>query len=515
MLVYAFNYVDRQIVTILAVHIKTDLAISDAHFGLLFGTTFALFYGLFSIPLARLADGWSRVKTLGLALSFWSGMTVLSGLSSNFGELAAARVGVSIGEAGATPAGVSILGDYFQRRMRATAIAIYSIGIYLGSGAALMIGGPVVINWAARFARPEDAPLGLAGWQAAFMVAGAPGLLLALVILLTVREPERGGLEGRPHPNDPTAFRTALGELATMFPPWSLHGLTQIGAPRRAIGINLVWLGIAIVFGALATIGSNALMGKAAHNVIGHLGSIVVTTNHVQWTAMAVALYALSSWFQFARIKDPAADRFITGSRTFMGVTVAGAALAFTMNAVNAFVFVYAKHYHDMGAEAGLKFGAIAIVAGASGIAVSGFLSDRARRIATAGRLYFACATTLLFSAASFVEFTTSSVSVFTGCYGIATFFLPMWFAPLQATTQDLVTPRLRGVAFAIFSIGPNVIGLGLGPYLVGLMSDATGDLRFALLVAVGTFPLAIAALLFAARNLAKDEAKAWPEMAI
>lgn len=512
MLVYAFNFVDRQIITILAVHIKADLGISDAHFGLLFGTAFALFYGLFSIPLAKLADGWSRVKILALTLTFWSGMTALSGLSSNFGQLAAARVGVSIGESGATPAAISLLGDYFERGIRATVIAIYSIGVFVGSGAALMIGGPVVVGWVRHFGGPDTAPFGLAGWQAAFMVAGIPGLLLAVLILATIREPERGVLEGKPHPDDPQAFRKAMAEFATMFPPWSLRGLKRIGAPQGAVRTNLIWLAIAVAFGVLATVGSEALMANTRSGMVAQVGAFAITTNHIQWTAMAIALYALASWYQFARIKDREADRFITGSPTFMAVTLAGAALSFTMNGVNAFVFVFAKRYHDLGAEAGLTFGAIAIVAGASGIAASGILSDRARRAAPAGRLYFAVIATILFSIFSILQFTTPSVAVFTACYAGATFFMPMWFAPLQATTQDLVIPRLRGLGFAIFSIGPNVLGLGLGPYLVGLASEAIGDLRIAILLAVGIFPLAVAALLFGARTLARDEAKAWPE---
>ena len=151
MLVYAFNYIDRQIITILAPYLKADLRITDAQLGLLFGTAFALFYGLFGISLARLADGWSRVKTLAIGLSFWSGMTALSGFSSNFGQLGVARIGVGVGEASATPAAVSLLGDYFDRRIRGTVLALYSVGVYIGAGLSLMIGGSVVVAWTNAF----------------------------------------------------------------------------------------------------------------------------------------------------------------------------------------------------------------------------------------------------------------------------------------------------------------------------------------------------------------------------
>src|SRR5580658_5085844 len=112
-LVYAINFIDRQILSILAQDIKADLGVSDAQLGFLYGTAFAIFYSLFGIPLGRLADGWHRCRLIALGLTLWSSMTALSGLASSFGLLAAARVGVGIGEASASPAAYSLLGDYF------------------------------------------------------------------------------------------------------------------------------------------------------------------------------------------------------------------------------------------------------------------------------------------------------------------------------------------------------------------------------------------------------------------
>src|SRR4051812_7513696 len=114
-LVYAFNFIDRQIVTILAPFIKADLGLSDAQVGLLYGTAFALFYALFGLPLARLADGWHRVRTLSIGLCFWSAMTMLSGTAGGFAQLALARMGVGIGEASASPAAFSLLQDHFPK----------------------------------------------------------------------------------------------------------------------------------------------------------------------------------------------------------------------------------------------------------------------------------------------------------------------------------------------------------------------------------------------------------------
>ena len=160
-LIYAFSYVDRQIVTILAPYLKKDMGISDAQLGLLYGTSFALFSCVFGIPLARLADGWSRVRTLALGLSFWSLMTAMSGLSRNFAQLGVARIGVGVGEASATPAAVSLLGDYFERARRGTVLALYSVGVYVGAGASLAIGGSIVSWWEHTYGKGVSAPFGL------------------------------------------------------------------------------------------------------------------------------------------------------------------------------------------------------------------------------------------------------------------------------------------------------------------------------------------------------------------
>ena len=147
-----------------------------------------------------------------------------------------------------------------------------------------------------------------------------------------------------------------------------------------------------------------------------------------------------------------------------------------------------------------LQTGIIAIIAGGAGITLSGYLCDLAKRKHPFGRLYFVCFTASFFTAASVVQYLTHSATVFYCAYAVATFFVPMWFGPLQATTQDLVIPRLRGTAFAAFSLGPNIFGLGLGPYCVGLLSDASGDLRFAILCALGVLPISIMSLLVASR---------------
>ena len=129
--VYIFNFIDRQILSVLAEDIKADLGLSDSDLGFLFGTAFAVFYSLFGIPLGKLADVWSRKKLISLGLATWSMMTALSGTAQSFGALSTYRFGVGIGESSASPATYSLLSDYFSPKVRATVLAIYSSGVYI------------------------------------------------------------------------------------------------------------------------------------------------------------------------------------------------------------------------------------------------------------------------------------------------------------------------------------------------------------------------------------------------
>src|SRR4051812_29789390 len=168
-LVYVINFVDRQIISILAQDIKSDLHLQDAQIGFLYGTAFAVFYALFGIPLGRLADSWYRGRLIAIGLTLRSSMTALSGFATSFGMLATARIGVGIGEASASPAAYSMISDYFPKERRGTALSIYSSGLYIGGALSLPIGGFILSRWNAAFPNASEAPLGLAGWQAAFL----------------------------------------------------------------------------------------------------------------------------------------------------------------------------------------------------------------------------------------------------------------------------------------------------------------------------------------------------------
>jgi predicted MFS family arabinose efflux permease len=175
--VYVVNFVDRQILAILLEAIREDLGLSDTQLGLLSGIAFAALYSTLGIPIARWADRGVRRSIIALALFVWSAMTGLQGAARSFTWLMLARVGVGVGEAGCSPPAHSMLSDLFPPSRRATALAIYSLGIPIGSAIGYIAGG-----WIRE----------IFGWRAAFVAVGLPGILLALLVRLTLREPTRG-----------------------------------------------------------------------------------------------------------------------------------------------------------------------------------------------------------------------------------------------------------------------------------------------------------------------------------
>ncbi|MBO1015640.1 MFS transporter [Achromobacter sp. SD115] len=194
MLAYIFSFVDRQILALMIEPIKHDLQLSDTQFSLLHGLAFSLFYAFMGIPIALLADRYSRPKIIAMGVAFWSLATAACGLSRNFAQMFLARIGVGVGEAALSPATYSMLSDMFPREKLGRAVGVYSIGSFIGGGMAFLIGGYVIdllksvdtvtLPWVGAM-RP---------WQVTFFIVGLPGLLIALLILLTVRDPQRLGL---------------------------------------------------------------------------------------------------------------------------------------------------------------------------------------------------------------------------------------------------------------------------------------------------------------------------------
>lgn len=179
--VYVFNFVDRQVLAILFQPIKEELGLTDTQLGFMGGFAFALFYTAFGLPIAAWADRGMRRSILAGALAVWSVMTALSGLATGFATLLLARIGVGVGEAGGSPPSHSLISDYFPPETRATALSVYSLGIPVGILLGYLLGG-----WINEFY----------GWRMAFFVIGAPGVVLAVIVRLTLREPPRGYSEG-------------------------------------------------------------------------------------------------------------------------------------------------------------------------------------------------------------------------------------------------------------------------------------------------------------------------------
>lgn len=196
LVVYVFNFLDRQIVNILAEPIRKDLGLSDTQIGLMTGLAFALFYTLLGLPIARYADrpGTDRGRLIALALVVWSGMTALCGLAQNFVQLLMARIGVGVGEAGCTPAAHSLIADRVPAERRSGAMAFYALGIPIGSLLGMVIGGYL-----------SD----VLGWRHAFLFVGAPGIIMAVFVIFLVKDRDR---LARPLPEGVTAE----GMLASM-----------------------------------------------------------------------------------------------------------------------------------------------------------------------------------------------------------------------------------------------------------------------------------------------------------
>jgi MFS family permease len=254
-LIYVCNYVDRQILSIVLEPIKQEFGLQDWQLGLLSGLAFAAFYSTLGIPIARLADRRSRVNIITASIMVWSAFTVFSGMAKNFWHLLFARIGVGVGEAGCSPSAYSIISDYIEPKKRATALSIYSMGVYGGSALGFLVGGLVAHEY---------------GWRAAFFTVGFPGLALAVLLKLTVREPPRGFSDpGVTMAGEPPPFKQVMGNLwakksfrhlslAAGLHAFVSYGLSSFYSPffMRTHGMSLgdvgAWLAIVVAIGGLS-----------------------------------------------------------------------------------------------------------------------------------------------------------------------------------------------------------------------------------------------------------------------
>jgi len=249
--VYILNFVDRQILSIVLDDVKRELGASDTAMGFLSGLAFSMFYTIAGIPIARLADRGTRRTIVAAGLAVWSLMTAACGMAGSFAQLALARFGVGIGEAAGTPPSHSLISDYFPPERRATALAVYGMGIYFGVMFGFLAGGMI-----------RDA----FDWRTAFLVCGAPGIPLALLVYFTVREPVRGASEGRAAPAAPPPLRETLRflfrrrafvllTLAACCQATTGYAILTWGAPFLGRVHHLTGTQIGLTFGIIAGIG--------------------------------------------------------------------------------------------------------------------------------------------------------------------------------------------------------------------------------------------------------------------
>lgn len=363
LIIYTLNLLDRQILNILADPISKELHLSDTQIGVMTGLSFALFYTMLGIPLARLADNQrsDRVTLISVCLAVWSGMTALCGLAQSFIQLLGCRIGVAAGEAGCTPAATSLITDLVPAGRRARAMGILGLGVPLGSLLGMLSGGLI-----------SDAY----GWRVALLVAGLPGILVALMFRFLIRDPRMHRIAS----NADVLPKVKLGEV-----------LREIAASRA-----FVWM----------------LVGSCATTFFG---------------------YGKAVW-QIA--------------------------------------YLIRSHGFTPG-EVGMTLGVSVGILGMAGTWLGGWLGDRygskdPRHYLTASIVGGLVAVPVLI-----VGYTTDNPTVAVAMLAIPAFLTGLGFGPTFATIQGLVRPQSRAMAMSIKLLVQALVGLGLGPFAFGMLSDA------------------------------------------
>jgi len=403
-------------------------------------------------------------------------------------QLSLARMGVGIGEATAGPASYSLISDLFPKRMRATALAIYSAGLYFGGGISLMIGGVIVDSWNSAY--PAGGPLGLSGWQAAFLAVGLPGLLVALWVA-TLREPVRGLVDGVPTATSPTPFRGFFEELFAVIPPFTLFAAARRGS--GALMTNLL-VAAAVAGGAICLVWLRDT-GAA----------------RLQWMCIAFGIYASYSWVSSLRRRDPPTFALIWRSRAFLTTVLGYVTVAFLSYSTTAFVPSYAQQVlGEPASTVGFWLGGLAAVSGFLGVIAGGRISDALASRFAAGRLYVVMFGLLAPPIFAWLAFTTAPDPAthndfirFTIFAVLANMCASSALGAAAATTQDLVLPRMRGTATATFFLANTLYGLAMGPYLAGQITTIfDGDLSVGVRSLYLMVPFGLLMLLIARRTV-------------
>jgi MFS family permease len=388
-------------------------------------------------------------------------------------------MGVGVGEATASPTAYSLISDYFPASKRATALAIYSSGLYLGGGVSLLIGAKISQVWDDAY--PGGGIGGLVGWQAAFLAVGLPGLLLALWVA-SLREPVRAP-QGNPSARHP--LLDFFVDLSMLLPPFTLYHALQRGL--KALLINLAM--------AIAMIALAMLM-------------ISLTNNLPQWSAMAFGYYAVFSWAATLRRHDPATFALIWGTPAFICTALGYGLVSLGAYALAFWSAPYAETVLKLPkAELAFVLGGSGALSGFLGVILGGRVADWLRARNASGRILVVMFGIVAPVIPIWVGFTTEEPVVFYLMNFLAGFFAATALGAAAATTQDLVLPRMRGTATASFFLATTLVGLAIGPYMVGQISELTGSMRMGVLSLIGVAPISLALLIYAYRALPDAEA--------
>lgn len=416
LVIYILNFVDRQVVNILAEPIKNELGLLDWQLGAMSGLAFAIFYTLLGLPIARYAEHANRPRIIAVALAVWSLFTALCGLAQNFIQLVLFRIGVGVGEAGCTPPAHSLITDYVPKEKRASALAFYSMGVPLGSLVGMGLGGVIA-----------DAH----GWRWAFIVCGLPGVVLAVIVAMTLVEPR---------------VKRVMDDVKRA----SAKAPSFSDAFRVLTHKRTFWF-IAFAAAIKAFIG----YGHAPFTASFFL------RNHKEEVAMLAAQVGLQS-------------------QGFLG----------------------------------LALGVVGGIAGAIGAFVGGQIADRygAKDL----RAYVsvpAVAAAVTIPVYCFAM-TVDSAAIALGTLAINALLGTLWYGPVYATAQSIAPAHMRATASAIMLFVINLVGLGLGPLAVGVLSDylaigmdlgSAEGVRWALILSVLANVGAVALFWFARRTIRQE----------
>jgi len=494
------SLLDRQILSILAPSIKADLKIGDAELGLLYGTLFALFYALFSLPLGRLVDGWIRTKLLAICILAWSVFASLSAFAGGFALLAISRLGVGIGEAAAQPAANSIIFDTFPRERRGTAMAAMGIATALGLGLSMTLGGVVAGWWDAAY---PDGAFGFSGWQFAFLVASLPGLLLAWAIY-RLKEPQRGAIDGIVSPPDPHPFKASARVLGAVTPGANWFMLWSRKAGARQWTVNLVSL---VVIVTVCLFMARQLQVYSPRPDTALFGTSF-NAHELQWFVVAFGAFVILNLFQSLKLTDRPSYNVVLSPSLILLMVVGGLQTSINYGVMGFTPSYLVREFGLSQAETGLQFGLLAAALGVGGPVIAGPLSDwLTKRMGARGRV---CLTIFSLGVSPFISFwlyASTDVTTFYWRFAIYSIVLTLWLPPIYSLYYDLVLPRMRGITSSIYIIVSTLLGLGMGPYFVGIVSDKNGgDLAAAITSLNVVGPVIVVILLFVLTRINRDE---------